>query len=393
MSQGTTDGRLLTAEDLDRERQEEAKTLARLRHRLMAVELAAGACFGVALILGGAAQVMKELVVTWTSRPTLVVAGYFFLLTVAYGILSFPLEYYGGFRLPHRYGLSNQTLREWLADEAKGGLLTLALGLVVVEVVYFLLRTCPDWWWLVTGGFMLVFGVILANLAPVVFVPLFYKLKPLEDEGLETRLKELASRARASVRGVYTIDLSTKTKAGNAMLMGLGNTRRVVLGDTLLDEYQPEEIETIMAHELGHQAGHDLWWGLLSQSLLSLGGLYAANVALRWGIRELGYSGLDDVAAMPFLALVIGAFLAVVTPLANAFSRWREGKADEYALRIAGKPRAFVSAMVRLANQNLAEVDPEPWVEVLLYSHPALEKRIRRGQKAVEEAKAAGMWA
>lgn len=393
MSQGTTDGCLLAAEDLDHERQEEAKSLARLRHRLMAVELAVGACFGVALILGGAAQVVKELVVAWSSRPVLMVAGYFLLLTVGYGMLTFPLEYYGGFRLPHKYGLSNQTLREWLADEAKGGLLSLALGLVVVELVYLLLRTCPDWWWLVTGGFMLVFGVVLANLAPVVFVPLFYKLKPLEDEGLEARLGGLARRAQTSVRGVYTIDLSTKTKAANAMLMGLGNTRRIVLGDTLLDEYQPEEIETIVAHELGHQAGHDLWWGLLLQSLLSLGGLYAANVALRWGVRELGYSGLDDVAAMPFLGLVMGAFLALVTPLANAFSRWRERLADEYALRITGKPLAFVSAMVRLANQNLADVDPEPWVEVLLYSHPALGKRIRRGQKAVEQAKGSGVTA
>jgi len=382
------EGRLLTSEDIDRGRQEEAKSLAKLRHRLMAVELALGGFFAVALILSGLAQTLKVLVQSSTGRPMLVVAGYFFLLTVTYSVLTFPLEYYGGFRLPHRFGLSNQTLREWLVDEAKSGLLGLALGLIVVETVYFLLGALPDWWWLVTAGLMLVFGVIMANLAPVLLVPIFYKLKLLEDESLEARLKSLAERARTTVRGVYTIDLSSKTKAANAMVMGLGNTRRIVLGDTLLDHYRSDEIETILAHELGHQSRHDLWWGLLLQSLLSVGGLYAANLALRWGVTVLGYSGLDDVASMPFLALVMGAFLAVTTPLINAFSRWREWMADEYALRITDKPRAFVSAMVRLANQNMADVDPEPWVEFLLYSHPAVGKRIRRGEKAAETKRA-----
>ena len=388
MPEQAAEGRLLTSEDIDRGRQEEAKSLAKLRHRLMAVELALGGFFAVALILSGLAQTLKVLVQSSTGRPMLVVAGYFFLLTVTYSVLTFPLEYYGGFRLPHRFGLSNQTLREWLVDEAKSGLLGLALGLIVVETVYFLLGALPDWWWLVTAGLMLVFGVIMANLAPVLLVPIFYKLKLLEDESLEARLKSLAERARTTVRGVYTIDLSSKTKAANAMVMGLGNTRRIVLGDTLLDHYRSDEIETILAHELGHQSRHDLWWGLLLQSLLSVGGLYAANLALRWGVQVLGYSGLDDVASMPFLALVMGAFLAVTTPLVNAFSRWREWMADEYALRITDKPRAFVSAMVRLANQNMADVDPEPWVEFLLYSHPAVGKRIRRGEKAAETKRA-----
>jgi STE24 endopeptidase len=384
----TAEGRLLTSEDIDRDRQEEAKSFARLRHRLMAAELALGGLFTVALIVSGLAQGLKGVVLASTGRPMLLVAGYFFILTVTYSVLTFPLEYYGGFRLPHRYGLSNQTLREWLVDEAKSGLLGLALGLIVVEVIYFLLGALPGWWWLVTAALMLVFGVIMANLAPVVLVPIFYKLKPLEEEALEARLKRLAERARTTVRGVYTIDLSSKTKAANAMVMGLGNTRRIVLGDTLYEHYQPDEIETILAHELGHQSGHDLWWGLLLQSLLSVGGLYVANLALRWGVQVLGYSGVDDVASMPLLALVMGTFLAVTTPLVNAFSRWRERMADDHALRITEKPRAFVSAMVRLANQNLADVDPEPWVEFLLYSHPAVGKRIRRGEKAAEKKQA-----
>ncbi len=375
---------MLTPEDIDGERQGEAKALARLSLRLLAVEMALGGCFMLALLGSGLSGAWKGWALAWTSRPGLVVAAYFLLFYVTYTLLMSPLEYYGGFRLPHSYGLSNQTLRDWLADEVKGGLIGLGLGLVVVEVVYFLLRTMPDLWWLVTAAFMLLFTVVLASLAPVLLVPLFYKLRPLDDEELAARLERLAQRADTSVRGVYTMDLSSKTKAANAMVMGLGNTRRIVLGDTLYDDYQPDEIETILAHELGHQVRHDLWWGLAVQSVLTLVGLYVAHVALSWGVGVLNLSGPDDVAAMPFLALLMGAFFAVSTPLANAFSRWRERMADEYALEITGNPRAFVSAMVRLANQNLADVEPQRWVELLLHSHPALGKRIRRGQRLLE---------
>jgi STE24 endopeptidase len=200
---------------------------------------------------------------------------------------------------------------------------------------------------------------------------------------LAARLEYLAGRAGTSIRDVYTVDLSSRSKAANAMVMGLGSTRRIALGDTLYEDYQPDEIEAIVAHELGHQAGHDVWWGLAVQAALTLVGLYLAHVAMNWGVRVFGFSGPEDVAAMPFLALLMGAFLAVTTPLANAFSRWRERLADDYALEITGNPRAFVSAMVRLANQNLADVDPERWVELLLHSHPALGKRIRRGQSVL----------
>jgi STE24 endopeptidase len=383
VAEDSTASRLLTPEDIDGEQQREAKALARLSHRLLALEMALGGCFMLALLGSGLSGAWKRWALAWTSQPVLVVAAYFLLLYVTYTVVTSPLEYYGGFRLPHRYGLSNQTLAGWLTDQLKGGLIGLGLGLVIAEVVYFLLRTMPHLWWLVTAAFMLLFTVVLASLAPVLLVPLFYKLTPLDDEVLAARLEYLAGRAGTSIRDVYTVDLSSRSKAANAMVMGLGSTRRIALGDTLYEDYQPDEIEAIVAHELGHQAGHDVWWGLAVQAALTLVGLYLAHVAMNWGVRVFGFSGPEDVAAMPFLALLMGAFLAVTTPLANAFSRWRERLADDYALEITGNPRAFVSAMVRLANQNLADVDPERWVELLLHSHPALGKRIRRGQSVL----------
>jgi STE24 endopeptidase len=377
--------RILTAHDIDPQRQKEAKEYARIRYRLLVVDLALGGIFGLVLLLSGMSSGLKALIMGYTSQPLLVVAGYFFFFSLVYGMLLLPLEYYGGFVLPHRYGLSTQTLGAWLIDEAKGGLLGLGLGLIVIEVIYYLLRIMPSLWWLVTAIFMLLFTVILANLAPLLIVPLFYKFTPLADEELVGRLMKLAEKANTKVRGVFTINLSSRTKAANAALMGLGNTRRIVLGDTLYADYSLDEIETILAHELGHHVQHDIWWGLFLQSALTLIGLYLAHVGLSWGVRAMGFAGLDDIAALPLLALVMGGFMALTAPLSNTFSRWRERMADEYALRMTGRPQAFVSVMVKLANQNLSQVDPEPWVEFILYSHPAIGKRIQHGQNFERE--------
>jgi STE24 endopeptidase len=165
--------------------------------------------------------------------------------------------------------------------------------------------------------------------------------------------------------------------------MGLGNTRRIVLGDTLLSEFTPDEIETVLAHELGHHVNKDIPLGLVVESVMTLGGLYLAALGLKWGAAAFGFGGPADIAALPVFALVMGAYGLVTMPLGNAFSRWRERRADGYALRATGNGAAFASALTRLANQNLSDVDPEPWVEFLLYSHPALNKRIAMAKAAV----------
>jgi STE24 endopeptidase len=377
---------MLTPADIDRERQMEARALARIRHRLLALEMGLGGALLLLLLLSGMAERLRDWVIGVAAQPVLVVGIYFVAVWAAYGLMMLPMGYYGGFRLPHRYGLSTQTLQGWVVDEVKSSLLGLGFGVVVVEVIYYLLRVTPELWWLIAGGFMVVLSVILANLAPVLLVPLFYKLEPVADEGLVSQLEQLAARTRTTIRGVYTIDLSSRTKAANAMIMGLGNTRRIVLGDTLYADYGPDEIETILAHELAHQVGHDVWWGLVLQSGLTLVGFYVVHLALRRGIVAWGLQGLDDVAGLPLVGLVMGLFLAVTAPVGNGFSRWRERLADEYALRMTGKPEAFISAMVRLANQNLADVDPERWVELLLHSHPAVGRRIARGESFLGES-------
>ncbi len=376
----------LAGVQLDPERQSRAREYARIRRWLLGVDLALGLVFLLAWWLSGLTFRMRDVVEGLPAWIGLI--AYTIAFGGVYTILRMPLGWYSGFVLPHRYGLSTQTLRSWAIDELKGTAVGGGILLLLLEAIYALLRFQPDRWWLWAGGVYLVFTVLLANLAPVLIAPLFYKFVPLversedpeqreRDRALAERLIRLAERANTRVRGVYAFDMSRTTTAANAGLMGLGNTRRIVLGDTLLDHYSPDEIEAVLAHELAHHVHGDMGKSLLVSTALTLAGFYLAHVALRWGISRFGFQGMDDLAAMPWLVLVISGFALITLPLQNAWSRWRERMADRYALEAIGRPDAFASAMTRLANQNLAEAEPPRWVVWLLYSHPPIGERVR----------------
>jgi STE24 endopeptidase len=369
---------LTPAQRLDPERQREAKRYARLRRRLMIVDLALGGLYVLAWLVFGWSTALRSYLETFTTNEWLLVPAFVGVFGGIYYIIGLPLSYYSGFVLPHRFGLSNQTLQGWVMDQLKGLLVGAALGVLLLEVIYAVLRAAPDLWWLLAAGILLLFSVVLANLAPVLLMPLFFKFVPLGEDraDLAERLVRLAEKAGTRVRGVYKFDMSRRTKAANAALTGLGNTRRILLGDTLLENFSDDEIETVLAHELGHHVNRDIPIGILVESVMTLGGLYLAHLGLRWGVDYFGFEGIADIAAFPLFMLVIGAYGLVTMPLGNAFSRWRERRADAYALKATGKGQAYASALTRLANQNLAEVDPEPWVVLLLYSHPALRQRI-----------------
>jgi len=379
---------IIEASTLDPERQKLAKEYARIRRRYMLLDLLLGALLLLAWILLGWSTLLRDWIHGWTQIPWLAVLIYGFVFGGAFMILDLPLSYYTGYILPHRYQQSNQDLKDWIIDLIKNLMLSALLGGILLEIIYLVLRSAPENWWLWTAGILLFFNVLLANLAPVLLFPIFYKFTPLEEEyqDLTERLLDLAERSGTYVAGVYRFDMSKRTKAANAGLTGLGNTRRIILGDTLLDEFQVDEIETVLAHELGHQKNHDILLGMMFQTALTLGGLYLTSLGLVWGISIFGFKSVSDIAALPMIALFLGIYGIVTMPIGNIFSRWRENLADEFALQITGKAKAYKSALTRLSNQNLAEVDPEPWVEFLLHSHPALSKRIRRADSVIQEA-------
>ena len=370
----------------DAERQVQARRYARLRRKLIPISLGLGLIWTVGWLATGASVAFRETLTELTTSRALVIILFSAVFGLGYVVLELPLSYYGGFVLPHRFGLSTQGMGDWVFDRLKAGLISGALGLVMIQILYLALAIWPQSWWLPVGFVYLVVGVVLSALAPVLIAPLFFKFTPLEEDhrDLADRLLALANRAGTGVRGVYRFDMSRRTTAANAALMGLGGSRRIVLGDTMLDEFTPDEIETVLAHELAHQVHRDIPLGIFVQSIITLVGLWLASLALEWGVDLFGLKGVDDIAGLPWLVLVVGAFGLVTMPLANGWSRWRERMADRYAVQITAKPLAYASALVRLADQNLGELDPPRWVEILLYSHPPLGQRIAAARSAGE---------
>jgi len=367
---------------LDPERQGQAKRYARIRRRLWLVSNIFSALYALTWLFVGWAIGLRTWLEGISANPWFVVAGFMAIFGGIYSILTLPLSFFSGYILPHRFDQSNQTLKGWVIDQFKGLAIGLPLGLLLLELLYLALRLSGDLWWLWAAGGMLVFSVLMSNLAPVLIMPIFNKFVPLEDEhaDLVERLLRLAEQANTHVRGVFKFDMSSRTKSANAALTGLGNTRRIVLGDTLIDEFTPDEIETVLAHELGHHVHHDLPLMIAFGTFTTTVGLYLAALALNWMIKLFDFAGPADVAALPALGIILGAYGLLTMPLENAFSRWRENMADDYALNATGKTGAFASAFTRLANQNLGEVDPEKWVVFLFYSHPPLGERIEKAQ-------------
>ena len=379
--------------ELDSERQGKARVYARLRRRLSLLGMGISAAGVLVLLLSGLGNWLRDQLrlPAWLGwQPTsgwypLQILGYFLIVFLVYEVITSPLSYYSGYILSHRYGLSTMSRGAWLRDYFKGLALSVVLEAVVIELMYALLALQPDSWWLWVALVLIFFSVLMANLAPVLILPLFYKFTPLPEGELTRRLLALVQRANTRVRGVFTMHLSDKTTAANAALMGLGNTRRIVVGDTMLDRYTTDEIEVVLAHELGHHVHRDLWKLLVSQSLLMLAGLYVVNLAFHWaGQARHFYPGFADPSTLPLLFALMGLFGLIVMPIGNGLSRAIEYQADEYALEATHKVEAFKGAMTRLANQNLAEVEPAPLVEFLFHSHPSIRKRLRHADEFAE---------
>ncbi len=367
---------------LDPEKQKQAREYARIKRRLWLFDTAFGLVYSLLWLGLGWAVAARGWIQGFMPNVWVLISLFALVFGGIYGLLDLPLSYYSGFVLPHRYGLSTQTLKDWVLDQCKGLAVAAPIGFILLEGLYAFLRAFPATWWLWGALALLVFNVLLSNLAPVLIMPLFNKFVPLGEEHAELseRLMNLAERANARVKGVFKMDMSRRTKAANAALTGIGNTRRIVIGDTLLDEFTSDEIETVLAHELGHHVHKDIPWLIGFGTLTTLVGLYLASLGMNWAAGAFGFSGPADIAGFPAFFIILGLYGLVMMPVENAFSRWREHLADEYALQSTGKKEAFASAFTRLANQNLGEIDPEPWVVWLFYDHPPLGERIDRAQ-------------
>jgi STE24 endopeptidase len=362
--------------------EDKATRYHRLQRRASILSTAITALFLFVLLLSGGSSAIRHMVTTVAGRSLMaIVVGYVGVVGLTLELMTLPLAFYQGVTLERRYGLSTQTTARWWADHMKAGAISLALATAAALIVVPLLRWDPEYWWVFAAVAFTGMLVLLAQLAPVVLLPLFYQITPLTRDALRERLLALADRAGTRVLGVFEWRLSDRTRKANAALAGIGRTRRILLSDTLLAEHSDDEIEVILAHELAHHVYRDIWSALVLETMLIALGCYAAHMTLRALAGIGGLEGAGDVAALPLLVLAGGAVSLALMPVANAFSRAHERRADRYALDLTRNAPAFINAMRRLAAQNLAEEEPSRLVQVFFHTHPPIAARIQAARE------------
>lgn len=337
----------------------------------------------VLLVASPASAALRSLAVRLSpARPAVAVVIFIAFLVLLFEVLALPLGYYAGFAREHAFGLSTQTRGAWFLDRAKAALVTLALAVPLGSLLTLLWRRYPDRWILPAWGIGGIAMILLVALAPIVIDPLFNVIRPVRDPSMAQRVIALAGRAGIPVDQVYEMDASRRTRKGNAYFTGLGHTKRIVVYDTLLAGSGAEEVELVVAHEIGHWKAAHIWKGI-GLSFLGMGiMLWCGARVLEWAAHRESFhlAGPADVAGLPLFLLVLFILHLVALPIQNAISRSFERQADRTALALTGNVAAFIRSEVQLARSNLADLTPHPAVVWLLYTHPPVAERIRMAE-------------
>lgn len=333
------------------------------------------------LLFSGLSIYIKDKILLFTENNFLLIAIYVFVLDSATFLLSFPLGFYEGFLLERKFNLSAQKFSLWLRDIFKKQIIELIIFLICAEALYLFLRKAPDNWWIYASAFWIFLSVVLAKLTPILLIPLFFKSSPVEDKNLKSAILSLVEKSGSKIKNIFIIDFSKKTKKSNAMVCGLGKNRRILLADNLVNEFDTEQVCSVVAHELGHEVCKDTLRLLIAGSIFSFFSFFACDVFLRAALARFGFKEIYDIAAFPLVALGLFIISLFIMPLQNGYSRRRESFADLFALELTNDPLSFISMMKKLGEKNLADYSPNKIIEFLLYGHPPIQKRIRQAER------------
>ncbi len=327
-------------------------------------------------VVTGVSLNLQNYINNFVSNSYLLFLLFTIITGIAMAVVFSPASFYTGFYLEHKYNLSNQTFFKWIWEGAKGIAVSSVIGLPILLFFYYTLNQFGNLWWLPFAIVLFLVSVILARVVPVFILPLFYKITPIDDEDLKNRINSLAKDAGIKVENVYKFDMSKNTKKANAAFTGIGKSKRILLGDTLLEKYTKDEIETVIAHELGHYKKKHIIKNIVIGTTASFLTLFIISVLYKISIYWFGFDKITIVAALPLLSLWIMLIGLIQTPLTNILSRKYEYEADEYAIASTRKPASFESTLNKLTEQNLGDTDPHPFVEWFFYSHPSIKNRI-----------------
>jgi STE24 endopeptidase len=357
------------------------------RTRVGMVDLLLDAAVLLALTLGGGLAVLAAWIAAIPVSPLARDVALIIAVALLAGVLALPLAWYRTFVIEERFGFNRMTLRLWIVDLVKGALVGAALGIPLVTLMLWLMARAGTLWWLYAWLAWVAFQVLMLALYPTVIAPLFNKFQPLTDASLKERVERLLARCGFTARGLFVMDGSKRSAHGNAYFTGFGAARRIVFFDTLLSRLAPDEIEAVLAHELGHfKLRHVLkrtaWIAAGSLALLGLLGWLVGEPWFYAGLGVPGPAPRYGVALVLFmLALPVFTFLA--SPLAAMYSRRHEFEADRYAARNASAP-ALITALVKLYADNASTLTPDPLHSAFFDSHPPAPARIARLEVAVQ---------
>lgn len=319
---------------------------------------------------------LENYIRTFLQNNYLIFIIYVFTVGIFTSILFAPVNFYTGFYLEHKYKLSNQTFAKYIIENIKSILVGLVIGVPILLLFFFLLNQFGDLWWLIFATAMFLISVVLSQIFPILIMPIFYKIIPLDDEELKTRITKLAKGAGITVQNVFSFDMSKNTKKANAAFTGLGKTKRIILGDTLLNDYSKDEIETVIAHELGHYKHKHIVKNILFGTVTSFLTFFIISVLYKNSLSWFDFTSITKIAALPILSLWAMLVGLIQTPIGNILLRKYEYEADRYAIESTLKPQSFIKTLNKLTEQNLGDKTPHPFVEWFFYSHPSIKNRI-----------------
>jgi len=357
-----------------------AKSYAHQKYTLSIIDM----FYNLALLLiflgSGLSLWLENLLKNFALPNYLLIAVYLLIISLVYYLLSLPLNFYASFTLEHKFNLTKQRAGAWWMDQLKSGILAYVFSLILILTFYGVLGKFSQWW-LVISIFWIFFSVVLAKLAPILIIPIFFKYKKLEDQILRQRILDLAAKMQIKLMDVFEIDFSKKTLKANAAFTGMGSSRRVLLADTLKDKYTYSEVEVILAHEFAHYQLKHIIKLIVVNSLVTLGLFYLIFATSSYTLGLFKLSSLQQLASLPLVFLYFLLFGIIMQPLEAYVSRRYEKQADRLALKVTGDKEAFVSLMEKLSAQNLSDRNPHPLIKFFFFTHPPTDERIKIAQQ------------
>jgi STE24 endopeptidase len=330
------------------------------------------------VLFGGVLPWLFSTVASWGGPEALWTRTLFVLLAgVLLALPALPFEWWEQFRLEQKHGFNKSTPGLWVTDKIKGTLLMFAIGFPLLWALLWVVGKFGESWWLWAFGLMFGFQLLMMILYPKLILPLFNKLTPLPEGDLRTRLLALGDRTGFHAKTIEVIDGSKRSGHSNAYFTGFGRFRRIVLFDTLIAQLTPEELEAVLAHEIGHYRRGHIPKMIAMSAVMMLGGFAVIAWLARssWFNAAFGFPPGEIAPSFLLFGLLSGAVTFWFSPLSNLLSRKHEYEADAFARDAMGGPTAMVGALRKLAQKNLSNLTPHPWFSGFYYSHPTLVER------------------